>query len=167
MSVLDTTIQTLLSASFSRNSDLSTVLETIVQPYTVKLPDGTGTNQANGIWSDRRTLTTVTSDSLDLFGVLTDSFGVVLNFTKIRAVLIINTETAAGRTLTIGNAGINPCALWFSAAVQSELLHRGGVSLHVSPADGWAVANGASDILKIDNPTAFSITYDVYIVGTR
>lgn len=167
MSVLDTTIQALLSASFSGTSDLSTVLETIVQPYTIKLPDGTGNNQANGIWSDRRTLTTITSDLLDLFGVLTDSFGAVLNFTKIRAVLIVNTETAAGRTLTIGNAGATPCALWFSAAAQSELLHRGGMSLHVSPADGWTIVNGVSDIFKIDNPTAFSITYDIYIVGTR
>lgn len=165
MGQLEATIQSLISASYLNDSDLTTVLETVVRPYTVKLYEGTGVGQANALWTDRRTLAAGITDSLDLAGGLTDAFGDTLNFTTIRAVLLYNTETSAGRTLTIGNAAVNPCALWFSAAVQSETLHREGISLHVSPTDGWTVGAGASDVLRITNPTAFSITYDIYVIG--
>jgi hypothetical protein len=147
-------------------NDLAAVSAKINTEKVVKLTTGAGLNQASGTFADRRTLAAAASESLDLSGGLFDVFGVALNFTKIKAILLIADPTNTNNVV-LGGAAANGFTGPFGAADDTCSVPPGGVMHLVNPtANGWAVTPGTGDLLKVANSAGGSaVSYDIVIVG--
>jgi len=135
--------------------------------YSVDLADGDGDDQADQVWLDERTLTTGATDTLDLYGSLTDVFGMTVNFEKVKAILVAHKSGTAG--LHIGYTATTALAALIGAADANRKIEPNGLFFACSPDDGAAVAAGVSDslVLKHDAADGDPITYQIVIVGVR
>lgn len=131
------------------------------------LATGTGTDQADLIWHDTRSLASAASDSLDLTALTKTLFGstVTTNFAKIKGILIRNNSAVAGEYFTVGN-GTNPFIGPFGAAAHTVTCHPNGLILFWHPGAGWTVTNTTADVLKIVNSGAGVNTYSIALAGT-
>jgi hypothetical protein len=145
-------------------------LQASAQPV-IQLSTGTGSNQANAIFADQRTLSASATEGLDLYGSLTDPLGGTLNFATIKAIKIC---AASANTNNVNfGPGIGNTATAFPGPMQSNntsysSVRPGGCALHVAPQTGWTVTNATQDILPIGNSGgSTSVTYDIVILGTQ
>ena len=151
---------------FTNALDLSTAKDELNRKTQYDFTDGTGSNQADRIWHDQRTLTASSSENLDLAGSLSSVYGASITFATVKAIII---KAASGNTndVVVGNAASNQFVGWFGAAAHTEAVKPGGISIHIAPATGWTVTAGTVDQLKILNGGAgTSVTYDIIIIGT-
>lgn len=123
---------------------------------------GTGANQANQWWADQRTLT-ATSENLDLFGGLTDDFGNTINLATIRELVILNRSTVSGESLILSGTAL--IGLIAGTGTNVVSLGAGGRFAFGSPIDGYTITNTTQDILTV-NSQSFTITYDIFLIGT-
>lgn len=139
--------------------DLSTVNDPLAFSIVKTITDGTGANQAQKVWSDRRTLTGTTPENIDInaFGGVPSSVGEVFNLTKINAFVVSNRSTTA--TLTVGNAGSNE---WTQLA-EAIVIPPGGV-LFLYAAAGFTAVASTNCLVKF-LPSA-TLDYDVVVVGS-
>jgi hypothetical protein len=143
--------------------DLSTVSDVAAYSVIDELASGTGLDQADRIWHDRRTLAAAAED-LDLAGSLTNAFGVTATFAKVKGLLIKNRNTTAGHVLSIG--GDAASLALFTAVNDIYPLGPDGVFFIWEPsAAGKAVTAGTGDLLQID-AGANTISYDIIVIGT-
>jgi hypothetical protein len=156
-------IQLSQSIAYQNALDNQTVNADLARIVAVELANGTGSGQANAMFSDTRSLSSGGSDNLDLAGGLTDAFGSVLTFTAIKAI-IIESDAANTVDFTIGN-GTNPFLGPFGAAAHTVTVRPGGLLVFVAPQTGWTVTGGTADILKILAGAANS-SYRIHIIGT-
>lgn len=125
------------------------------------LANGTGAGNARYRYHKQYTTGATTNNDLDLTN-LTDDFGVTINFGLIKWFLVRIVTPATGAKLTIGNSGANDFVGWFGAATHT-LEVRDQVFM-VNQIDGFTV-DGTHKILRIRNPGASSVIYDVVIIG--
>ncbi len=151
-----------LDADYEDTRDNSTVSDDVDVDFHIELTDGQGNGKANALWHDRRTLS-ATSETLDLAGGITDSFGNTLTMDNIKAMFIQNRETTAGLGLSIGGAA-NAFDSWLGSGTDKVVLNSGGwLGLSVDQ-DGYPVTAGSTDELKIDAGSD-NITYDIFLIG--
>lgn len=161
-------VRLLLSESSALDFGTGVIPHLLEFPGTLRTGDyltGTGSNTQNRVFADQRTLT-ATSETLDLYGGLTDAFGVVINFVEVRGIYIKNTATAAASVLIVGNGAAPAFAGLVGAAAHTIKVGPSGLFLWVSPLDtaGLTVTNTTAQDLKIDAGAA-TITYDLAIWG--
>lgn len=121
---------------------------------------------ASKCFSDTRTLTASSSESLDLAGSLVDALGNTVSFSKIRAILVMAASGNANQVI-VGN-GTNPFIGPFGAAGASVIhVDPGGYFLAVKDdAAGWTVTASTGDVLKVANSGGgTSVTYTIFILG--
>jgi hypothetical protein len=150
-----------------RNSlDLAAGSFPLTLRQVIELADGTGANQANQVFSDRRTLAASATDSLDLAGGLVDAFGATLTMARVKALYVAAASTNAN-TIRIGGAATNAWATWVDAADNEIVLRPGGMFLLAAPdATGYPVTAATGDLLEIVNGGAGTpVTYDIVIIG--
>jgi len=123
---------------------------------------GTGDNQANEFWSDRRSLA-ATSENIDLYGGLTDGFGNTINFATLREILILNRSAVSGEDLTISGNFITTAVL--GGTTPTLTVPAGGRFNLSKPVDGFTVTNSSADIITIDAGAA-TISFDLFLIGT-
>ena len=83
------TLSLRLQAARTGSLDIEALASTIDRTTSVIHADGTGANQATIMWSDQRTLTSGSSESLDLSGsALTDAFGAAVALTSIKGIIL-------------------------------------------------------------------------------
>jgi len=156
-----------LAAEFANSLDVGSVSYPVQYGANYLLTDGTGANQAKSVFTDTRTLTASAEENLDLAGVLTDAFGNLITFTKIKAIII---TAAAGNTndVIIGNHATAACLLFFGAATHTAAIKPGGALMVVAPdVNGFAVTATTADMLKVLNSAGTtSVTYTIAIIGT-
>lgn len=131
----------------------------------IPLSSGTGTGQADLIFTDTRTVAASGTDALDLAGSLAGPLGGTLTFVKLKAVLI---RAAAGNTnnVNVNRPASNGVPL-FAAGSDSIPVQPGGLFLWVAPKAGITVTPGTGDLLNCDNSGAGTgVTYDVVLIGT-
>lgn len=173
---LAATIESRLGWEFKNLLDLSTPINRGGKRKALSFANGTGSNQINNMFEDRRTVAFSANDDLDLYGVLVNAFGSTLNFTKIKGIEIFNlgpTSTAAvGYTPTEGeNLGLDSSVSasvtsLFDASITSKLLIPSGGSFKLTaPLGGLTVTLTTADILRIKNRGTVSIDYDIIIYG--
>lgn len=161
-----------------------------IKKYLLNFSNGTGNNQANELWVDRRTLTPSTpTDDLDLSGTsLQNAFGVDLNLSVVKGFFFINRgkltdgnadidDDNAGFTQTAGDdllIGASGAAANFFADIfdgndtARKRLKAGGSWGETAPLDGYSVTGASSgDIFRVVNDGANDITYDVGIWGLK
>lgn len=146
--------------------DLATASVPLTLTERIKLTSGTGADQADLIFHDRRTLAASASENLDLAGSLVDALGNTLTFARVKAVII---AAASGNTndVQVIREATNGVPL-FLAAGDGIAVRPGGVLAWIAPdATAVAVTAGTGDLLEIANSGAgTSVTYDVVIVGS-
>jgi hypothetical protein len=132
----------------------------------ITFQNGTGLNQANAVFSDRRTLSASANEDLDLAGVLVSAFGATLTFTKIKAIFV-GAAAANTNNVVVGGAAATQFVGPFGAATHTVAVPPGGVFMIATPTlAGWAVAAGSTDFLRIANSAGgTSVTYDILILG--
>lgn len=146
-------------------NDLGEIIDDESLTLDTPMSNGTGDNQANIMWKDRRIVTAATTDDeLDLAGGLVDVFGNTLTFTSIKAIRIHNLgipngsggwTTALGADLLVGGAALNAFDTFLNGlGIAKVTVPSGGVLLMSAPVDGWPVAATIGDILLVSHSGA-------------
>lgn len=129
------------------------------------LSHGTGENQADLIFRDRRTLNASASETLDLSGSLQTPLGLACVFVEVVAI-IVKAAVANVNNVVMGGASSNAFVGPFGAANDTIAVPPGGVAMLTAPKGGWAVTPTTADLLQVANSGAGSpVTYDIVIVG--
>ena len=134
---------------------------------------GSGLNQANYVWADRRTLLASASEVINMSApVPQDALGQVLNLLKIKALYIFNyggATAAPADIIKVGGEGSSDC--WnsiFDGSDTAKLsLQPGGALVLTAPsAAGYAVTNPGNYKLKIENTNgAQAVDYKIIVIG--
>jgi hypothetical protein len=163
------TLQTQIDVNLLATAVNALDLGNVSAPFTVnkriKLTTGTGSGQADKIFTDTRTVSASGTDALDLAGSLVDSFGATMTFVKLKGLLV---RAAAGNTnaCRVNRPASNGVPLFLAASDGIDVL-PGGVFLWVAPGAGVTVTAATGDLINIDNSSSgTSVTYDVVIIGT-
>lgn len=134
--------------------------------WNVVFANGTGAGQADVLWSDIRTIAASTTENLDLTGTLLDPFGAVVNFARVR-MLLVRADPGNTNNVIVGGAASNAWATWVGAAAHTVTVNPGGIFLVGAPdATGYAVTAGTGDLLKIANSSSgTAVTYTIALLG--
>lgn len=164
---LDTKFHVELSSDYTNPLDLKSGDALLKYVKQINLATGTGANQADKIWEDTRTLTASSSEDLDLAGTLTDAFGAVLTFVRVK-LLIVYAAAANTNNVVIGNASSNGWTGPFGATTHTLSVRPGGmVSIMAPDATAYGVTATTGDLLHVANSGAgTSVTYDVIVIGS-
>lgn len=156
-----------LVALLTGTHDLSAPSANLQTARAWPLAPGTGANQADRVFADRRTLAASATENLDLAASLTDALGATITFAKVRA-LLVAAAAANANTVVVGGAASNAMSTMFGDATDTVVVRPGGAMLLVAPdATGYAVTAATGDLLKVGNGGAgTAVTYDVVIIGT-
>jgi hypothetical protein len=153
------------TSELSTNSDSIRFGTTKMPKALLTLATGTGTGQGNVWWSDQRTLATATNENLDLNGALTNAIGQALALTKVNFLFVAIVAPDGVKKLRVGPGTATPFALpWGGTAPYVEVIDW--LPLIVNRY-GYAVGAGATDTINVANPTAVSVTYNVWVVGSQ
>jgi hypothetical protein len=120
---------------------------------------------------------------LDLAGGLSDVFGNTLIFSNVKAMLIVNKGVpnaspatawtpTAGEDLDVGDAPSNPVTgLWGGSSptgAEKIRVMSGGSFAYVAMQDGFSVAAGSADVLRValEGGGSSDVDYDIVIIGS-
>lgn len=130
--------------------------------------DGTGANQGQTFFHDERTLAGGANEDLDLSdasNALKDAFGVSLELTAIKLLLVHN-KSGNGASMTVGPPASNG---WVTAMAVSDLMtivDGGTFCIEAADASGYAVTATTGDLFTITNLAGGdTLTYSITIVG--
>jgi hypothetical protein len=145
--------------------DLASASVPLTLAEQIQLTSGTGANQADLIFHDRRTLAASATEDLDLAGALTNALGATLTFARIKAV-IVSAADANTNNVNVTRPAANGVLL-FLAAADGIAVRPGGVFAWIAPdATAVPVTAGTGDLLTLTNSSSgTAVTYDVVIVG--
>ncbi len=161
-----------LAGTFNGDNDLSTVTQAFNYTKNYNITNGTGADQANMIWADQRSISASSSETLDLYGGLTNSFGTTINFTSLKGIIIVASSSNVNNVLVGGNAAGALAGLFTLSGdaaiedVQMVIPPGGMLALVNSNANGYAITNTTADILQIANSSSgSSVVYDIILLG--
>ena len=163
---LTTQLTAQIAAELTQTVGLVNAVLSIKGETVTSLASGTGSSQADKVYQGQRTILASQSEDLDLAGVLTDIFGAVLTFVKVKAIYI---KAASGNSnnVVVGAASATQFVAGFGANTHTWAIPPGGFMFVSAPVAGWTVGAGSTDLLKIANSGAgTSVTYDIVVVGT-
>jgi hypothetical protein len=148
--------------------DFRSAVDQVLLTWDLLLSNGTGAQQANQVWSDRRTLGPSATENIDLAGALTNAFGVTLTFTRVK-LLMIKADAAnnVANLVQVTRPAANGVP-FMMAASDGFALAPGDWDIRASPgATAIPVTAGTGDLITITNSAGTnSVTYDIVIVGT-
>ncbi len=163
---LKTTLRASIGYRLSGTPDLGSSIADFPGFNDRSIASGVGDNQADRVFSDRRTLAASGNEDIDLAGSLVDPLGGPAVFAKVKAIMV---KAAAENTnnVVVGAAASNAFQGPFGAANDTIAIPPGGVLMLTAPKAGWAVTAGTGDLLRVANSGAGTpVTYDIVIVGT-
>ncbi len=128
---------------------------------------GTGANQANNIFADKRTLAASGTENLDLSGLLQNQLNETIAFTKVRA-LIITADATNVNDVVVGGHATAAFASMFSDPTDKVKVKPGGMLVLVAPdVNGYAVTATTADLLTIANSNSgTAVGYGIIVVGS-
>ena len=145
--------------------DLVTATAPLTLSQRHRLASGTGTGQADVLFSDTRTLAASATEDLDLAGALASALGGSAVFAKLKAVIV---TAAAGNTNNVNVIRTTTTGVpLFLADGDGIPVLPGGTFVWVGPGAGVAVAAASDDTLTFTNSAGTTtVTYSVVLVGT-
>ena len=162
---LATTLTIALRALQVAPIDLSASVNDLSVSLPISLADGAGINAANLVYQDAVTLAAAGETLLDLTA-LTDALGGAVAFARLKLIYLRNKSATAGDNLQLGGTVAAGLSTLYVGTNAGQLIGPGGIALLVNPsAAGWAVTATTADILRIGNPGANPITYDIVLIG--
>jgi hypothetical protein len=161
-------IRWLFQDALQSAAGLTTVSDTSEAAFSTDYSTGTGASLADLIWGQVRTLASSGNDDLDLTALTNTIFGntVTINFAKVKAILIINTNTVSGDDLVIDTSVTHGATFLTGGASGKVPIPSGAPMLLANEIAGWAVTNGSNDVLRITNNGSHNVTYKIVIIGT-
>ena len=171
---LSTKITHSLTGSYTDSSSFVSGGPTVsMASLTITFANGNGADQANRLWRSSRSLAASASEDIDLydFSGAIDPQGSTYALVKVKALLIRNTSTDNGSTLTIGAAASNPWTGPLGGTSPTITLTPGtatqGVLVLVN-GTGWTVTDASAHLLKIlNNDGTNTATYEIAVVGSQ
>jgi hypothetical protein len=154
-------VRLLVSGTYTKDLDLADPKDTLNKTIEQAFTTGTGAEQANIMFHDIRSLGDGATEDLDLFGGLTNAFGVTLNFAKLKAMVIKNLSTT--QTLSIGGAAATQLSNWVANVSDIVVLPPESFLCLCNPA-GYAVTS-ILDLLKIANSAGAAGSYEIILIG--
>lgn len=160
------TLKVVADVLLSGGLDVGQGRHIINETYATALTNGIGANQANQLWADTRTIAASTDDDLDLAGGIANAFGTTLTFTSIKGI-IVKAASANTNDIILGGASSNAFDTFLGDPTDTIILVPGGTLALFNPeADGYLVAAGTGDILRLTNAAGgTTVTYDIILVG--
>lgn len=152
-----------LDATLTAAADIGSPTYSPSTVYQSTFTDGTGLNQVNRLFTDRRTIAASGTDDLDLAGALEDALGGEFVLARVKG-LLVAASSSNTNNVVVGGDDVE----WlFGAAGSTVSVRPGGVFLLEAPdATGYAVTAATGDILQVANSGAgSSVVYDVVIFG--
>ncbi|MFI8104708.1 hypothetical protein [Streptomyces sp. NPDC086023] len=151
----------------TKASDLSAAADNLLKKYAVHLESGAGAGRADRVFADTRTLAASASETLDLAGSLTDSYGTTTSFARVKFILVAASLGNTNNVVVGNNASADFVGLWNAAGT---LTLRPGMVFAAfaasTDATGMVVTATTADLIKVANSAgSTSVTYDVIIVG--
>jgi len=134
---------------------------------------GDGAGEIDQIWWDRKELNASATEPVDVFGGITNCFGVVASFTKVKLILVLNRSdqaldghVAGDAVITVGGVAALEFLGPFNTAGDAIDVPAGAPFLAFDPlGPGWTAAE-ATDILNIVNKDGVEkALYDIVIGG--
>lgn len=158
-------VVSIVSAAHDAALDLETVRSDYANRHVHEFAAGTGNQQVDRKFTDRRTLAASANEDLDLAASLVDAFGAVITFAKVRA-LRIKAAPENTNDVVVKPAASNGFLGPFGAAAHTLTLPPGGEVLLVAPVAGWPVTPSTADLLNVANGgSGTSVTYEIEILG--
>lgn len=154
-----------VAGTLTSELDLATAAVPLDYRSRLDLASGTGSGQADMMWSDTRTLAASSNEDLDLAGSLTGPLGGTLTFAKLKAIIV---AAAAGNTnnVQVTRPASNGVPLFLAASDGIAVL-PGGFFFWAAPGAGVTVTASTGDLINIANSSSgTSVTYDIVIIGT-
>lgn len=131
----------------------------------ITLTDGTGSGQADRVFSDQRTIAASSSETLDLNSMV-DPFAIAKTIAKIKFIMIVASSSNTNNVEVGGAASNQFYANLFKDSSDKIVLRPGAAFCFYDPT-GLTVTDASADSLKIANSSSgSSVTYDILIVGT-
>lgn len=168
MALDNAAISTSIVGDLSTPLDLTSVTSKVNLSRGAAFTSGTGTGQADLVWSDTRTLAASGTEDLDLAGVLINPvLGTAMTFARVKAIMIA-ASTANTNNVVVGGVANGWVGLLSPAATGLITLRPGaGFSAWSPDATAMAVVAGTGDLLHVINSAGgTSVTYDVVIIGS-
>lgn len=125
--------------------------------------NGSGSNQAQVVYSDSNSVASGSPVTYDLRGTLLGADGSAANFNPVRLLAIRNRSTTTGQNLQVGG-GSNSWNTWVGATGDIVIVPPGGVLVLSSPIDGFGTTVGTADILQIASASG-TIPFDILLIG--
>lgn len=134
---------------------------------SLSLTTGTGSSQASKWFRKYITLAAGASTSIDLIGSTdTDPFGQANNLTRVVAFLVAIVDPDGTKAIRVGpQGGANPFVGPFNASTAYLTVKYWHLSTDPS-STGWAVTGGSNDAFHLNNPSASSVSFVVWIIGS-
>jgi hypothetical protein len=154
-------IRTIVTGAAAEVGRIDNSLEAgwLVQP-------GTAAGLGDKVWSDTRTVADGGTSVIDLNGVLTDAFGAIVTFAKLRAIAIAAAATNT-TTLQLARPGTAVGVPLFAAMSDALApLSAGGFACWSDPAAGVVVTAATADLIHVINSAGAIATFTVILVGT-
>lgn len=162
-----------VNAVRSDTLDLGTNTARHALELALRWASGTGSSEADAVWSDTRTVNAAAHDNLDLTSLTqVDSSGTTVRtvaFAVIKAILIVNTSTSGYLAVGGGTDGAAAADAWalatapFSTDASIGHIPFGGAWFWCDPT-GVAVTNTSADVFRIGGVSA-NQTYKIVIIG--
>lgn len=162
---LFTRLVSTMDATQTSAGDLATATATPSLTKTYIWTSGTGTDQADRMYSDTGSITASSTTTLDLAGAaLLDPYGTAVVFVKLK-MLRLEAAVANVNNVLVTRPASNGVPL-FSAAGDQAIVQPGGVLEMVWPA-GITVTAATGDLIDLVNSGAgTSVAYNLMLVGT-
>jgi|15BtaG_2_1085339.scaffolds.fasta_scaffold00546_8 hypothetical protein len=140
---------------------LTTVKETFDSTlYQATHTSGTGANKMNQLWHGTVTIAASATNTIDITGGITNSFGTVLTMSKVRMVFF-EAGSANVDTVTIGG-GASAFSSIFADSSDAFVLRPDG-AIFISGTDATAYAAGSGNIQFVNNNGNSNATVKVYL----
>jgi hypothetical protein len=130
---------------------------------------GTGNNQANNWWADERTVAAGADDDLDLSGTLSNVFAELLSLTAVKLLVILIKDADGVKKLQVGPQGLTGAfqGPWGGVGATNSTTVDSFAAPINHPWAGYPVGAGATDKLRIHNPSAAPVTYRILVAGVQ
>lgn len=125
--------------------------------------NGAGANQAQVLYQATFTLSG-TTQTLDLYSGLTDSYGTAVVLTGVKALAVQNTSTT--NTLVVGDAGTDPWNTFLSATGTITLNPGDWFCCATPTASGWAVGTSTNVNLLFTGTSGQTFSVAFLGIGT-
>lgn len=161
---LDTNLNFRLNTDYRNALDLVTPQALQSYVFEMVLTSGAGLNQANVVFSDKRTVNASTTDTLDIAtgGGLVDALGVAVAMARMKGIVVRNRGT---QNITVGRPAANGVP-WMSAAGDNTIVSAGGLFAQFWPtAAGIVVTAATADLIEVVNGAGSAVDYDIVIIG--